>query len=189
MEPKPDLSLIEKQIKVCRNAGCDFVVLSLHWGLEFELYPHPDQLKWAHRFAECGADMIVGHHPHVIQHMEIYKPTNNPKRAVPILYSLGNLTPIKSHPATVASLVARLGLAKGKLDGKICTYVTQLILSPVITLQHGSGENASLGIYELSNMLSGKRAKHTNQLNQYLKEVAEYVDLTIGTAWRKTMRT
>jgi poly-gamma-glutamate synthesis protein (capsule biosynthesis protein) len=33
MEPKPDLSLIEKQIKVCRNAGCDFVVLSLHWGL------------------------------------------------------------------------------------------------------------------------------------------------------------
>ncbi len=184
MEPKPDLSLIEKQIKLCRHAGCDFVVLSLHWGLEFELYPHPAQLKWAHRFADCGADMIVGHHPHVIQHMEIYKPINNQEKSVPILYSLGNLTPIKSHPATVASLVARLGLAKGKLNGKICTYPTQLVLSPVVTLQHGSSENASLGIYKLSNLLPGKQAEHANQLNRYLKEVAEYVDLTIGTAWR-----
>ena len=108
---------------------------------------------------------------------------------MPVLYSLGNFTPIKSHPATVVSLVALLGLAKGKLDGKICTYPTQLILSPVVSLQHGSGENASLGIYELSNLLLGNRAEHTSKLNRYLKEAAEYVDLTIGAAWRKTIRT
>ena len=77
----------------------------------------------------------------------------------------------------------------GFIKQRIQTYPTQLILSPVVTLQHGSGENASLGIYELSNLLSGKRADHSSQLNRYLEEVAEYVDLTIGTSWRKTIRT
>ena len=41
----------------------------------------------------------------------------------------------------------------------------------------------------MDTLLSGKRAKHASQLNQYLKEVAEYVDLTIGSSWRKTIRT
>ena len=183
MVPEPDLSLIEKQIENCRDAGCDFVILSLHWGLEFELYPHPDQLKWAHWFAECGADMIVGHHPHVIQHMEIYRPKRNPQRPVPIIYSLGNLTPIKSHPATVASLVAGLSLAQGKLSGQRFTFPTQLRLTPVVTLQHGTGEMASLGIYGLARILSQIRQKRADKLSIYLTEVANYMDSVIGRDW------
>lgn len=184
MEPDPDLSLIERQIASCRAAGCDFVILSLHWGLEFELYPHPDQLKWAHRLAECGADMIVGHHPHVIQHMEIHRPNRNPERPVPILYSLGNLTPISSHPASVASLVARLDLAQGEYRGKTVTYPTRLKLSPVVTLQHGLGEKAPIGIHEVSKMLATQREEAANPLNNYLKEVADYVTSVIGPGWR-----
>jgi len=184
MEPDPDLSLIEKQIKVCRDEGCDFIILSLHWGLEFELYPHPDQLSWAHRLAECGADMIVGHHPHVIQHMEIYRLKNNPLKLVPVLYSLGNLTPIHSHPATVSSLVARLELTKGTLNGKICTQPIQLTLAPVITLQQEEGEDAALGIYELSKMLKYEQSSRTHNLHNYLAQAADYVDSTIGKDWR-----
>jgi poly-gamma-glutamate synthesis protein (capsule biosynthesis protein) len=184
MVADPDLSLIETQIKSCRDAGCDFVIVSLHWGLEFELYPHPDQLKWAHWFAECGADMIVGHHPHVIQHMEIYRPKRNPQRPVPIIYSLGNLTPIQSHPATVASVVARLSLAQGKCGGQSTTYPTQLRLAPVVTLQRGAGDSASLGIYDLSRILSQTKQKITDQLTIYLTEVVNFVDSVIGSNWR-----
>ncbi|MBT4287028.1 MAG: hypothetical protein HOD92_06790 [Deltaproteobacteria bacterium] len=184
MVAEPDTTLIEKQIQTCHAEGCDFVIVSLHWGLEFELYPHPDQLKWAHQFAEIGADLIIGHHPHVIQHMEIYRPKCDPRKSVPILYSLGNLTPIQSHPATVSSLVARLKLAKGKLDGETCIVPTQLDLTPVVTLQLNSSANSPLGIYELSSLLTTKRANCSDGLNKYVKEVADYVDLTIGSDWR-----
>ncbi len=60
------------------------VVLSLHWGEERLPIPSPEQVEQAHRLAEAGASLILGHHPHVIQGMETWK-------AVPILYSQGNV--------------------------------------------------------------------------------------------------
>lgn len=63
----------------------DRVVVTCHWGVPYErVVSSADQAKA--RFAvECGADAIVGHHPHVIQSFEIY-------RGVPIIYSVGNFT-------------------------------------------------------------------------------------------------
>jgi poly-gamma-glutamate synthesis protein (capsule biosynthesis protein) len=59
------------------------VILSLHWGEERFRFPAPEQIEQARRFAEAGASLIIGHHPHVIQGMETWK-------GVPIVYSLGN---------------------------------------------------------------------------------------------------
>ncbi len=80
---EPDTSVLEQQIRGCRQAGCDLVFVTLHWGLEFEFFPHPQQRTWARRFAECGADLVLGHHPHVIQPMEIYRTARG--HEVPIL--------------------------------------------------------------------------------------------------------
>lgn len=61
----------------------DFIIVSLHWGLEHEALPHPHQIETAHRLIDNGVDLIIGHHPHVIQGIEKY-------RGKYILYSLGN---------------------------------------------------------------------------------------------------
>jgi len=61
----------------------DHVVVSLHWGEERFLFPSPNQIEQAHALAEAGASLVLGHHPHVIQGMEIHD-------GVPIIYSLGN---------------------------------------------------------------------------------------------------
>jgi len=61
----------------------DFIVVSLHWGFEYEPQPHPRQIEDAHRLIHAGVDLILGHHPHVIQGIERY-------RGKYILYSLGN---------------------------------------------------------------------------------------------------
>jgi poly-gamma-glutamate synthesis protein (capsule biosynthesis protein) len=60
-----------------------YVVLSIHWGKEKALYPQPWQIILAHHAVDAGADLVVGHHPHVLQGIEKYK------NAV-IAYSLGN---------------------------------------------------------------------------------------------------
>lgn len=61
----------------------DLVVVSFHWGAELRKDPKEYQVELAHAAIDAGADLIVGHHPHVVQSVEVYK-------AKPIFYSLGN---------------------------------------------------------------------------------------------------
>ena len=61
----------------------DWVVVNFHWGEELARYPAPYQRSIARRAIDAGADLVVGHHPHVLQGAEVYK-----DRA--IVYSLGN---------------------------------------------------------------------------------------------------
>jgi poly-gamma-glutamate synthesis protein (capsule biosynthesis protein) len=59
------------------------VIVSLHWGEERLLIPSPAQVEQAHALVEAGASLILGHHSHVIQGLEVC-------RGAPIIYSLGN---------------------------------------------------------------------------------------------------
>jgi poly-gamma-glutamate synthesis protein (capsule biosynthesis protein) len=65
------------------KARVDHVIVSLHWGRERFRMPSPIQIQQAHALIEAGADMILGHHAHVLQGLEIYA-------GAPIAYSLGN---------------------------------------------------------------------------------------------------
>ena len=72
-----------KQLK--EEDGCDIVVVSLHWGRETYATPDAGQVTFAKALIDGGADVIWGHHAHVIQPIHIYK-------GKPILYSTGNFT-------------------------------------------------------------------------------------------------
>ena len=62
----------------------DSVIVTPHWGEEYQyLKSNKRQQKLAHAMIDAGADIIIGHHPHVVQEMEIYN-------GKPIFYSLGN---------------------------------------------------------------------------------------------------
>jgi len=65
------------------NSLVDILILSLHWGIEFSPYPLPEDINMAHKFIDAGADVILGHHAHVLQGVESY---NNGL----IFYGLGN---------------------------------------------------------------------------------------------------
>jgi len=70
--------MIEKLKKVS-----DYVIVSVHWGVEYVHRPTERKQWLAHLFIDSGADAVIGHHPHVVQTMEIYN-------GKPIFYSLGN---------------------------------------------------------------------------------------------------
>ena len=62
----------------------EFAIVSIHWGEEYKfLKSNKRQQKLARDMVDAGADIIIGHHPHVVQEMEIY-------HNKPIFYSLGN---------------------------------------------------------------------------------------------------
>ncbi|MEA1962945.1 MAG: CapA family protein, partial [Patescibacteria group bacterium] len=79
---KLDESAVEKII-IDLASSTDLIIVNIHWGVEYEHYFNKTQQNIAHKIINAGADMIIGHHPHVAQGIEIYKNK-------PIFYSLGN---------------------------------------------------------------------------------------------------
>jgi poly-gamma-glutamate synthesis protein (capsule biosynthesis protein) len=77
-----NLEKIEARIREVRDK-LDFIVVSLHWGTEYAPHPSEYQKEVAHALVDAGADLIIGHHPHVVQDVEQYKNAY-------IFYSLGN---------------------------------------------------------------------------------------------------
>ncbi len=76
---------IEKMAGAVKEAKqkADFVIVSMHAGIEYAGEPNESQVNFAHAAIDAGADLIIGHHPHVVQTMEKY-------RGKYIFYSLGN---------------------------------------------------------------------------------------------------
>ncbi len=68
-----------------REQGADIVVTSFHGGVEHDYYPNDVQKKLYRHAVDAGADVVIGHHPHVLQGIEEY----NGKY---IVYSLGNFS-------------------------------------------------------------------------------------------------
>lgn len=80
-----DLRHIEKATRELRDAGCDLVILSLHWGRETYLIPDGAQYSFARKVLKFDIDLIYGHHPHVVQPIALYQ-------GKPVLFSTGNFT-------------------------------------------------------------------------------------------------
>ena len=85
--PGLDEAQVIDAVKTAR-AQCDFLVLSIHWGIEYATAPRPEDVETAHRLMDAGATVLVGHHPHVLQPVETYFTAD--VRNTVIFYSLGN---------------------------------------------------------------------------------------------------
>ena len=88
------------------------VIASFHWGAELMTEPKDYQVDLAHLAVNSGAALVVGHHPHVPQPLEIY-------RGTPILYSLGNFAFGSYSRRSVTGLMA---IAEFDESGR-CTFL------------------------------------------------------------------
>jgi len=79
---KLDQEKLQKTIEEMADKT-DLVIVNIHWGQEYQDRFNQQQQSIAHKLVDFGADIVVGHHPHVVQGIEIYKDK-------PIFYSLGN---------------------------------------------------------------------------------------------------
>lgn len=122
---------VKKLIDKAKVQGADKIIISIHWGYEYKEISNTNQRTLAHYFIDNGADIIIGHHPHVVQEMEIY---NNK----PIFYSLGNF--IFDQYFSVST---QQGLAIGLIikDKQLSVYVFPL---------QGQGSAVSLMEYSIA---------------------------------------
>lgn len=137
---------LKNGIQTAKKAGADIIIVSFHFGTEYEPVANEIQTKWARSAIDYGADLAIGHHPHVSQSLEEYeadsqqgllggsikrenmfdygllgkKQNDNDKRKGWIIYSLGNFV----FDQNFSKETMEGGLLEVKtLDGKIYSVI------------------------------------------------------------------
>ena len=161
-----DESKVTADIKRLKNQS-DFVVLMFHTGTEYTTIPGKKDSSLCRKYAEAGADIIIGHHPHVLQPYEYYKRKNG--GFTHIFYSLGNFISDQNKPVKIPG--------KNKYIYLNDSAVVRIIISgnsvraEVIPIHTTSTESFSNGIrfrricnHTLSSLL--KEAEKTGDANK-----------------------
>lgn len=101
-----DMAQFARRIDAAKNK-CDLLVLSVHWGNEYQKVPTERQREVARTAIAAGADLIIGHHPHTLQGVGSY-------RGAPILYSCGNFVFDQREGERMESAIFHLRFTEGE---------------------------------------------------------------------------
>lgn len=126
-EGKPYLvSLIdEEKIKAdiirLREAGADFITVSLHFGTEYQIIPNEEQKRLARSLVAAGADIIAGSHPHVVQPYEVLETTdeNGHVKKGLIIYSMGNFISNQRGESKEYGVIFKVNVRKNMTEGTV----------------------------------------------------------------------
>jgi poly-gamma-glutamate capsule biosynthesis protein CapA/YwtB (metallophosphatase superfamily) len=99
--------LVQRDMALLRPL-VDRIVIMVHWGIPYERSPLEEDRAKARRFIDLGADAVIGHHPHILQPIEIYK-------GRPILYSVGNFA-FGSGNSKAESILACLRFHQSRIE-------------------------------------------------------------------------
>jgi poly-gamma-glutamate synthesis protein (capsule biosynthesis protein) len=105
------------------RARADIVIASFHWGIEYAPRPTARQKALARAAAASGADLIVGHHPHVLQGLE-WLPGMQGRRTL-VAYSLGNFVFDAPRPAATQTVILEVTLGA---DGRHAARIRPCII-------------------------------------------------------------
>ena len=143
---------IRSEVRAAR-AAADFVIVSAHWGLDDVAAVTDDQKRMASVIAEAGADVILGHHPHILQPVEWHENANGSRTL--IVFSLGNFLSTQYYSRNMIGGMISFDLVKGT-DG------TCAVESPVLypTVTHYSMQRDGLQIYMLEDYTETLAARH-----------------------------
>ncbi|EMY76255.1 bacterial capsule synthesis protein [Leptospira weilii serovar Ranarum str. ICFT] len=107
--PSLQSAFFEKRPIRSKNHFPPVRIVSLHWGVEYSPVPTVDQRKIARALIDSGVKIVIGHHPHIPQGVEIY-------RGGVILYSLGNLIFGSRNSYLNHNLIAILHIRRNRLE-------------------------------------------------------------------------
>lgn len=114
-------------------AQADLVVVAIHWGVEFDLVPRPEDVERAEAMIAAGADIIFGHHPHRLQPLDVVD-------GRPVFWSLGNFVWPNFSVAGSTTAVARAVVAPdGTIEACLIPALIESSGHPVLTAEPNCG--------------------------------------------------
>ena len=132
-----DPARIREDLALGREAA-DALIVFVHWGEEYQPDPNAFQLSFAELFLECGVDVVVGTHPHVLQPMQVMEREDGHRML--IYYSLGNMVSRQDRPESSIGGLAAFTISRTP-EG--CTFRDPELL-PVIAHQSATWSQAGM---------------------------------------------
>lgn len=127
----------------------DFIIVCPHWGTEYTMAETPEQQHWAQVFADNGADLIMGAHPHVVEPVSWITAADGSKTLC--YYSLGNFISTQQNGYSMLGAMAKVTLVNDE-EGNVT--IKDYGIDPLVT--HTLWGNAQMTTYKLS--------EYTNEL-------------------------
>jgi len=151
-----DEETVKKDVEKLKNQ-VDVLMVSMHWGVEYTNTPNESQRKIAKYLASLGVDIVIGHHPHVIQPIEYIDNTL-------VLYSLGNFI---SAQDTKDRLTGAMVSVKITIDEENNINYSDLNAQLVYTYYNKSWRNFKIYKYQNLNteLLSNYKTMYTKYNN------------------------
>ena len=112
--PKINDELIKEWIAEAK-AESDLIVVSMHWGEEYNQTPTKEQQRLAQLIADCGADVIIGHHTHCLQPIEWIEGKDGNRTLC--FYSLGNFTSETDETVSLPGGIASFEIVNNEATG------------------------------------------------------------------------
>ena len=168
-----DYSAVREHIRRARLKGAQLIICSLHWGHEFELHPTSHMMNVARHLVSLGVDVIMGHHPHVLQPFEVIdvnadRPTSfdnirdetEPKaRKAVVIYSLGNFVSAMYTRECLQSSIFNLDFLR--VDGRL--VLDSVSYLPIYCMKRANGK-FSPKVLALPEELKKRHAPHTKRV-------------------------
>lgn len=176
-----DEETIKAKIEAAKNQ-CDMVLVNVHWGNEYTTTPIDSQKTLAKKMAAWGADVIIGHHPHVIEPVEWIENTDGSRTLV--AYSLGNFISQQNTAARVIGGVLHYNITKNFETNKIT--VSDVFFEPIVT--HYVNGSHDVQIYPLSqytDKLAKAQSRRIKQSDFSITYINEFVNKVIDKEFLK----
>jgi poly-gamma-glutamate synthesis protein (capsule biosynthesis protein) len=154
---------MEQDMQTLKDAGCDAIIAVMHGGMEYSPIRMQGQERLAAWYVRNGATVVVGHHPHVVQGMDLMEGAS-------VIYSLGNFSfggnaQLRATQALLAQVTLRFDREKGYLGHQ----VNLIPVAPSSTLEYNNFRPV---------ILKGDEARAVMELAQHDTpfELAPYVE-------------
>lgn len=124
-----DKDFMLKQINQAKEEGAELIVVSMHWGIEYQTTENVEQDKLAEFLIKNGVDIILGSHPHVLQPMKMLKVETNEgeEKEGLVIFSQGNFFSNQSQENTQNTAIFNIEVKKsgetGEVTVKKATYI------------------------------------------------------------------
>ncbi len=180
--PYPKEETVERQTALAKELA-DVVIVSIHWGKEYAgegfvetnlFTPNSTQKRIANLLVSCNVDVILGHHPHVLEAIEERERPDGGKTL--LFYSLGNLISAMEYSRNMVGGLFTFDIVRN--DDKIS--IENVLLTP--TISHYEQSNRNIKLYYLEDysdeLLSRHGAKDSSErtISEFIKIVTDNID-------------
>lgn len=157
-----DEEVVRQDIEKVRDK-VDLLMVSMHFGNEYSHTPSADQRKTANFLASLGVDIIIGHHPHVVQPIEFIDDTL-------VVYSLGNFLSAQNGIEKLTGLMVSLNVGKNLETNEISLSNIEAELLYTYS-NYNKGYRNNFKVYPYTKLTDSILSNHEMYYNKYMEIV------------------